>query len=296
MKLDVIKTNELTGHQDAIYALYHEPNTSKFYSSGGDGLVVEWDFDTFPDGKLIAKVPNSVYSIYVSQNNLYVGHNYDGIHLLDSLTRQELKSVHLGKEATFSITRFNNQIIVGLANGELIALQVDNLSILKRFKLGNDRIRKLFAYKDILFAACSDENIYQLDKEINIIKSWKAHEKSVTGLTVHKETLISIGRDARIKFWSLNEDLNLEHQIPAHNYAINDICISPDEKYFATCSIDKTIKIWSTETRRLLKVVDKQRHAGHGTSVNKIFWKSNDCFVSCSDDRTISVWKIKEQQ
>jgi WD40 repeat protein len=77
-------------------------------------------------------------------------------------------------------------------------------------------------------------------------------------------------------------------------YAINHIEYSPDGSYFATCSMDKSVKIWSAKDFQLLKVIDKARHAGHGTSVNKLFWSSYmDQLVSCSDDRTISVWNVK---
>jgi len=44
---------------------------------------------------------------------------------------------------------------------------------------------------------------------------------------------------------------------------------------------------------QLLKVIDKARHAGHGTSVNKLLWvQFEDQLLSCSDDRTISQWNI----
>jgi WD40 repeat protein len=57
--------------------------------------------------------------------------------------------------------------------------------------------------------------------------------------------------------------------------------------------MDKSIKVWDTNELRLLKVIDKARHAGHGTSVNKLLWTSyNNQLLSASDDRTISVWHI----
>jgi WD40 repeat protein len=85
-----------------------------------------------------------------------------------------------------------------------------------------------------------------------------------------------------------------EHvSIVAHLYAINHLSFSPNGKYFATCSMDKSIKIWETNTFKLLKVIDKARHAGHGTSVNKLFWSGyRNQLISGSDDRTISIWNL----
>jgi WD40 repeat protein len=53
------------------------------------------------------------------------------------------------------------------------------------------------------------------------------------------------------------------------------------------------VKIWDAESFKLFKVIDRARHAGHGTSVNKLLWtKYDNQIVSASDDRTISIWKI----
>jgi WD40 repeat protein len=51
--------------------------------------------------------------------------------------------------------------------------------------------------------------------------------------------------------------------------------------------------VWDWEALKLLKVIDRARHAGHGTSVNKLLWTNyNQQLVSASDDRSISVWNI----
>jgi WD40 repeat protein len=57
--------------------------------------------------------------------------------------------------------------------------------------------------------------------------------------------------------------------------------------------MDKTIKIWDLHTFQLLKVIDRSRHAGHATSVNKVLWTDHaGQLLSCSDDRKISVWDL----
>jgi WD40 repeat protein len=57
--------------------------------------------------------------------------------------------------------------------------------------------------------------------------------------------------------------------------------------------MDKSIKVWDAAELKLLKVIDRSRHAGHGTSVNKVLWTDyNNQLLSASDDRMISVWDI----
>jgi WD40 repeat protein len=57
--------------------------------------------------------------------------------------------------------------------------------------------------------------------------------------------------------------------------------------------MDKSIKVWLSDELKLLKVIDKARHAGHGTSVNKLLWTDyRNQLASASDDRTISLWEI----
>lgn len=106
--------------------------------------------------------------------------------------------------------------------------------------------------------------------------------------------MISGSRDAKLKIWDVSADYQQVEEIAAHLYAINHIAFSPDGTHFATASMDKSIKVWDANEMKLLKVIDKARHTGHGTSVNKLLWTSyNNQLVSASDDRSISVWDVQ---
>jgi WD40 repeat protein len=124
---------------------------------------------------------------------------------------------------------------------------------------------------------------------------WQGHVNSVFTLRYSPDGnfLFSGSRDARLKVWDVQAGYLQAEEVVAHMYAINHIEFSPDAKHFVTCSMDKSIKVWDTEALSLLKVIDKSRHAGHGTSVNKLLWTSFESqFLSASDDRSISAWQL----
>ena len=83
--LGVEKFKTLTGHNGAIYAIAPGIIPDTFYSSGNDGMIVEWKLDGSEHGKMLAKVSNSVYAMSVIKEtgHLIVGHNYEGIHIID---------------------------------------------------------------------------------------------------------------------------------------------------------------------------------------------------------------------
>jgi WD40 repeat protein len=126
-----------------------------------------------------------------------------------------------------------------------------------------------------------------------MIYAFEAHQHSVFALQYSPDgqQLVSGGRDAHLKIWETS-DYTLRQDIAAHIFAINDLVFSPDAQYLATCSMDKSVKLWSAIDFRLLKVIDKARHAGHGTSINKLLWTTfQNKLVSASDDRNLSVWR-----
>jgi len=136
--------------------------------------------------------------------------------------------------------------------------------------------------------------VFSLD-DYQLKHEFKAHDNSVFALNYSPDEkfLMSGARDARLKAWSVRSNYIQTEEIVAHMYAINHLAFSPNGQYFATASMDKSIKVWDTATLQLLKVIDKGRHAGHGTSVNKLLWTPfNNQLVSASDDHSISVWDL----
>lgn len=299
-KVIVEKIATLAGHRDSIYTLERSVAPSRFYSASGDGMVVEWDLAVPKDGHLIVQVPNSVYSLCLNEKKetLLVGQNFSGIHEIDVKSRQEIRSLAVTDAAIFDIATYEDYIFIATGDGTIVVVSDQDFSVLQRIQLSHERVRSLEIdeQRKLLLAGYSDNTIRVFDlSELKLLQTLEGHENSV--LTVVKSLdgahLLSAGRDAQIRVWDLNS-FECEKKIPAHMYAINNIVYSPDATMFASCSMDKSIKVWDAHSFQLMKVIDKARHAGHGTSVNKLLWsKYNNYIVSGSDDRSIAVWQLK---
>jgi WD repeat-containing protein 61 len=302
-KIQVNKLHTLTGHNDCIYALSEGSDPRFFYTGAGDGMVVEWDLDRPKDGKLIAKLPHSVYALTVDRerNLLIIGHNFEGIHVIDLNENKEIWNLKLTDQAIFDIKVFGNEILIGTGNGILAVVDIEERSVKKHIKLSSKSIRvmSIAPTKRQIALGMSDHSIKILDLANNYqpISNLVGHTNSVFALSYSpdEENLVSAGRDAQMKFWQSN-NYTLSENIVAHMYAINYLSFKEDGKYLVTCSMDKSIKVWDTENYKLMKVIDKARNAGHGTSINKVLWSTySGHVISISDDRTISIWQIEEE-
>lgn len=303
LKIQVNKLHTLTGHNDCIYALTEGSDPRFFYTGAGDGMVVEWDLDLPKDGKLIAKLPHSVYALTVDRerNLLVIGHNFEGIHVIDLNENKEIWNLKMTDQAIFDIKVFGNEIFVGTGDGVLAVIDIEERSVKKHIKLSSKSIRvmSIAAGKRQLALGLSDHSIKILDLSDNFkpLANLIGHTNSVFALNFSPDEkyLVSGGRDAHMKFWE-SENYTLSENIVAHMYAINYLSFKEDGKYLVTCSMDKSIKVWDAENYKLMKVIDKARNAGHGTSINKVLWSTySGQVISISDDRTISIWQIEEE-
>jgi len=303
LKIQVNKLHTLTGHNDCIYALREGADPRFFYTGAGDGMVVEWDLDHPKDGTLLARLPHSVYALEVDskRNTLIVGHNYEGIHVIDLAEKKESWNLKLGAAAIFDLKVFGDELFVATGDGVLFVVDLQARALKRHIKLSTKSIRVLAVAnrKKQLALGFSDHSIQVLDlaKDAAPIARLEGHTNSVfaLGYSPDEEVLVSGARDACLKFWNTSDYL-LEENVVAHLYAINYLSFREDGQYLVTCSMDKSLKIWDMSSQNLVKVIDKARNAGHGTSINKVFWSTySGVIVSVSDDRTIAIWQIEAQ-
>lgn len=298
--IEVTKLHTLTGHTDAIYTLEQGLRPNVIYSAGADGHLVEWDLDAPENGRSIAKVNASIYALSLNKDAsaMIVGQNFDGVHYIDIESKEAVGSVNCTTAAIFDIQYHKGHIYIGTGDGTLIVLDYEKRVIVQKLKLSEQSLRTLYVMADlgVIVAGFSDNSFKVINLiDYNVEVEQKGHENSVFCVqpSFDNQYLLTGSRDAHLKYWDVNNGFEMAESIVAHMYAINHISFRHDGKYMATASMDKTIKIWDFEARKLLKVIDKARHNGHRSSVNKLLWTNHhDLLVSCSDDRSLGVWNI----
>jgi WD40 repeat protein len=300
--MQISKFDTFSGHFDCVYTLVGGEADAIFYSSGADGQVVKWDLRKPDAGELMARIPASVYAMafHKPSNLLWVCQNGEGIHRIDPITKIEHSSLKITFSNIFDIQLFENYAFLAAADGIIFVIDIEKFALLKTIKASENSARSISINpKTNEFAVGFSDftiKIFDLvDFSLKIVIN--AHKNSVFTLKYSPDFLylISGSRDAHLKKWDVGKNYQLVADVPAHMYAINDIYFAPDGKLFASCSMDKSIKIWDAESMKLLKVVDRARHAGHGTSINKLLWTEfKHYLVSASDDRKISVWEVNK--
>jgi WD repeat-containing protein 61 len=293
----------LAGHQDAVYALAGRPGADPVFSGSADGMVVAWNSaEPTADGELLARVENSVYALLElpARGLLLLGHNFQGVQAIDLQSKTLAYATALPPVAIFEMVyaASRQRLYCALGDGTLAVLRATDFRLENLVRLSDKSLRCLALHeaRGELAVGCSDWKTYLLDLDsLEVKTSLTEATNSIFSLTYSPDGqhLLAAGRDAHLRRYAATEGYPLQDSVVAHMYAINHLAFSGDGRYLASCSLDKSIKLWDPASLALLRVLDRARTAGHGTSVNKLVWPgAQHRLVSCSDDRSLAVWDI----
>lgn len=109
-------------------------------------------------------------------------------------------------------------------------------------------------------------------------------------LILKEERLVSSSWDGTIKIYNKN-NYHVDITISAHKEQVNQITLL-DDGNFASCSNDKTIKIWKIEGNKYTEV---QTLTGHKDNIFKILQMNKELLITGSDSE-IKFWKKENEK
>jgi len=296
----LIRTEERTGHNAAIYALRTAPDG--FYSAAADGLLVHWHQDDVNFGRAVANVEGGKFLSFDTPEDggLVAGTLDGGVHWL--YPDEPDRNLHVAQHTrgVFAVERVGEEVFTAGGDGVLTRWNATTGRTVESLPVSANSLRSIAFYpeKDLLAVGASDGMIYTLHRHsLELTGKHKANEPSVFSVAFQPNIgwgrVISGGRDAQLRAFDLAFVKSSKfNTIDAHNSTINDLAFSPSGKYLATASRDKTVKLWDAETWKLLKVCEVVRDRGHVNSVNCLLWLDDETLITAGDDRRILTWKL----
>ncbi|KAI9327000.1 WD40-repeat-containing domain protein [Obelidium mucronatum] len=166
----------------------------------------------------------------------------------------------------------------------------------------------------------------------SLVHTWTGHTKGVNQIQFIPKTahlILSASMDSKVKLWDVYNERKCLRTFMGHSKGVKAIDFSNDGKRFLSCSYDKWIKLWDTETGQCIRsfstrrvpncvtfnpgkqnifltgCADKkvyqfdintgnivQEYDQHLGAVNTVtFVDDNRRFITTSDDKTLRAWE-----
>lgn len=106
------------------------------------------------------------------------------------------------------------------------------------------------------------------------------------------ERLVSGSDDHTMLLWCLSMGHKPIARLTGHQQIVNHVAFSPDGRYLASASFDRSVKLWSSSTGTFLASL-----RGHVGPVYQVAWSADSRLVlSGSKDSTVKCWDVRTRK
>jgi len=190
---------------------------------------------------------------------------------------------------TGAIVPSKDWILLGTDDGNILVLDIGNLSIIDTVKAHDDFIRKIAVDEaNFRFVTVSDDNrtkLWGFKDEIVLINKYKDSKHFVMDVCFYpadRTQFLTVSLDGKIRLYSVSHVKYIK-AFKGHERGINTIdFISPT--IFITGADDYSVMVW--DIKRALPIAVLK---GHTKNVTRVIAMKNG-FISCSEDSTVRFW------
>lgn len=295
---------------------------SKIYvaSAGEEGIVKIWQSN---ESKLIFKQSNSLVSKSSEDGGLAItqmlfNQKLQQIAVVSAdhnIIVHDLQTFKCQKQLIGFTDEILDLLLVGNKKKQFLVMATNSNDIKiydtetmnsKILKGHNDIVLSLAGYKNILLSSGKDNSVrmWTIDFdnfEVTLRGIGVKHTSAVGSIDFSKvdgNFFVSASEDQCLKLWKVPTKLDNSEIITlscinttlAHEKDINCVTISPNDRFVATSSQDKTVKLWESSSLGLLGVF-----RGHKRGVWSVrFSPVDQIIVTCAADCTIRLWNLSD--
>lgn len=301
--IDLKKSSkELDGHSGAIYKLIKKDQG--FISGGSDGLIVYWQKQNFTKGRIIAKLPDTIFCIetWITQesdgtikDHLVCGTMSGDLFWMDLNDQNATKRWRFHKGIIYALLKIDHFLYVCGADGVLSLWNTQTKEMEKSTSISKKGIRAIIQIPETDTLIIGDQlgNLFCIEHKSLRIKQRlnTAHNGSIFCIDstkcVSKDVLIfSGGIDGKIRSWVYDNGLKQDDLFAAHSSTINDLKISTNKKVLFSVSRDRTCKKWIINKNNSLFL--DSTYKGEA-SINTVLVCEHNLFIA-GDNQLITYW------